>query len=635
MNILLVQLPIPKLNYGLKTGNIPLGAACLKQAAAKLPQFNIEILPESISSYIADSALINLIISKKPDMLGFTVFSWNVERSLYIAEQIKNKLNIQIIFGGPEITKDNALIKSDFVDYYVYGEGEQAFINLLINENLQNKKHLSCCSESIFKQSKSPYIDNLLEPGIENLMLLETQRGCPYKCGFCFYNKSRKSLAYKDINLVIEGVRWAVEKGIDELYILDPSLNVRPHLKEILKEIALINNSQQVSINSEIRAEWIDEELADLFLNAGFTGFEIGLQSTNKKALQIMRRPTDFSRFLKGANLLKEREILPRIDLIVGLPGDDLDGFSRSIGFVAENDLYDDVQVFPLSILPGTEFRQNSKELQIKYETTPPYTIIETPGFSQEDMLLSFDYAESLFDVTLFPFPHLDVAWKNVNLSKTKLNDVKILHGKETLISKIILDSYRPLGEIEKLADQLTFPYQVFVNSDVMDYEYISNILNILTIKNPFSPFELIFLTPYKFPDTDFILNESKIKRPHFLDNDLRYLFAKEGNRAILFTVISDKNRYYFSGEMKRQIFLWTNMNMPNAVELEELSGFDGIVIDNNAQVSVIKEWQNKFATSVCEMIPVSFADLSLQKNWLKLTAEDDFFQFDAIKQLY
>ena len=70
-------------------------------------------------------------------------------------------------------------------------------------------------------------------------------------------------------------------------------------------------------------------------------------------------------------NLLEKRGIVPAIDLIVGLPGDDLQGFSRSAGFVVENELQDDVQVFPLSVLPGTDFRLRSNELGLRFEKSP------------------------------------------------------------------------------------------------------------------------------------------------------------------------------------------------------------------------------------------------------------------------
>jgi hypothetical protein len=190
-------------------------------------------------------------------------------------------------------------------------------------------------------------------------------------------------------------------------------LNARPRLRRLLKQIIAINEKGKLAISSEIRAETIDAELADLFAAAGFSSFEIGLQSTNAAALRIMNRPTDLRRFVKGARLLKERDMLPRIDLIAGLPGDDLENFASSVDFVARNGLQDDVQIFPLAVLPGTDFRARHRQLGLRFESSPPYYVIETPTFSNEDLLLAFDYAEVRLDVGLFPFPHLDVSWRS------------------------------------------------------------------------------------------------------------------------------------------------------------------------------------------------------------------------------
>jgi len=624
--VLLLQLPVPRLNYGVQTGNIPLGAAYLKQAAGILPEVQVDILPQSIASYLGDAALIDIILARKPDIVGFTVYCWNLERSLYFAKKIKESYAAQIIFGGPEITADNPLIDSRHVDFYVYGEGEAVFLKLLQDQTFWKKRNAAEPAGAIFRKSPSPYLQNVLEPEIENVMLLETQRGCPYRCGYCYYNKSNAGLSFADEDYLLQGVKWALDYDVKELYLLDPSLNVRPGLKDLLKKISLINKGRRLEIISEIRAEAIDAEMADLFAAAGFSWFEIGLQSTNSRALEIMNRPTDIKRFAQGAKLVKERGIVPAIDLIVGLPGDDLQGFSRSVAFVAQNNLQDDIQVFPLSVLPGTDFRLNSNKLGLRFNKSPPYTLIESSEFSNEDMLLAFDYAEVRFDVVLYPMPDLDVSWKLGSDRMTATpQDLAVQIGKENYVAKLQLDSKRPLSELESLAKRLTHPYQVIIHSKLRDPDFIKKTLKVLSTINPFAPLEIIFLEPKGTPDTASFLSAVKLQRPHFLDQDLRYLFPREGNRAVLFSFVTQDTTRRFTGDMERQVFWWKNNRFPEMEDLAELSALDGILIDMARSVGEIEMWQDRFAGHAEDIPLISFADVLLQKRWLLLTMPDDY----------
>ena len=621
---LLIQLPIPHLNFGKQTGNIPLGAAYLKQAAAGLSSVRIDIIPESIVSYLGDAALIRYILNLKPEIVGFTGFSWNIERSLYLAAKIKAHYQPKIIFGGPEITPDNPLIPSPQVDAWVYGEGEQAFCKLLLDPACWEKKHVSESPGGIF--GSSPYLDDLLEPEIENMMLLETQRGCPYRCAFCYYNKSRNRQSYADDDALLSSIQWAADQHIRELYMLDPSLNIRPGLKSLLKKISKINKNGKLAIFSEIRAEAIDEELADLFVAAGFSWFEIGLQSTNQKALKIMQRPTDLQRFLRGAKLLKERNIVPQIDLIIGLPGDDIAGFGQSVDFVARHDIHDDVQVFPLAILPGTEFRHRSRELGLCFEDHPPYTCIESPGFSGEDMLMAFDIAEVRLDVVFHPLPDLDIAWlSGAPTGKTEPVDYSVLLGQDRYFSKVCLLSQRPESELQKLAQRLTQPYQIFIFQEVTGLRYIQKVLEILTSANPFVAFEIIFIEPVFYPDTAQLLTAIKLRRPHYLDNEQRFLFASPGNRAVLFTLVSTDPRARFYGQMERQVYRWQHANLPQREHLDSFSNLDGVLIDCAVSENDLMAWQDRFATRADELPAIGFSQISHQRRWLTLTASDEY----------
>ena len=407
---------------------------------------------------------------------------------------------------------------------------------------------------------------------------------------------------------------------------MDPSLNVRPGLKNLLKKISALNKDKRLALISEIRAEAVDAQLADLFAAAGFSWFEIGLQSTNPKALKIMNRPTRIRRFAQGAAHLKKRGIVPAIDLIVGLPGDDLQGFSQTVEFVIENDLQDDVQVFPLSVLPGTDFRLRSKELGLRFEKSPPYTLLENPTFCADDMLMAFDHAESRLDVVLYPMPDLDVSWKlGRKNTGADARDIAVKIGNQCYIAKVQLKDKRRASELAALAQRLTQPYQIFVHHGFSDPGAIQTAIKVLSAANPFTPFEIVFLEPRQLPQIASILSAVKLQRPHFLDQDLRYLFPREGNRAVLFTLVSRDSKRRFNREMQRQVFWWQKNRLPQMKDLAELSGLDGVLIDTAASDIELSKWQDRFAGRAADIPYISFADVRVQRRWLLLSMPDDY----------
>ncbi|MCU0559656.1 MAG: radical SAM protein [Desulfobacterales bacterium] len=626
--VLLLQLPIPRQNFGRRTGNIPLGAACLKQAARGLGGVEVEILPESLVSYLGDAALLALIRETSPDVVGFSVFSWNIERSLFLAEGLKAAGRPRIVFGGPEVTPDNPLVRSPHVDLLVYGEGERVFRRLLSDPGAWAQRQAAEAAADIFRSARSPYLDGLLEPDVERLMLLETQRGCPYRCGFCFYNKSRKGLSAAAPANVLQAVAWAAERRIGEVYLLDPCLNSRPDLAHLLAGLARLNPQKAIRFLSEIRAEAIDERLADLLAAAGFNWFEIGLQSTNPRALRIMNRPTRLDRFLKGAARLKQRGITPSIDLIIGLPGDDLGGFMRSVDFVADHGLIDDVQIFPLSVLPGTRFRRRRRELGLHFEPHPPYTVTATPAFGPEDFLLAYDYAETRLDTVFFPLPDLDLCWRQgAGRDFRKATDLWVRLGGRPCVAKLVLNRERPLAEICRLAKRLSQPYQVLIGPRVQAPGYIEAVLGVTTAENPFTPFEVAFFEPADIPPTARLLAALNLRRPHFLDGDLRFLFPQPGNRAVLFTLVSADRRPRFGRQMQRQVFWWRGPRLPSPKDLSDLSDLDGVLIDSAAPQRAVRAWQDEHGPAAAEEFNISFAEAQLQARWLLRISPDEYVE--------
>ena len=191
------------------------------------------------------------------------------------------------------------------------------------------------------------------------------------------------------------------------------------------------------------------------------------------------------------------------------------------------------MQVFPLAVLPGTDFRARSRALGLIFEPEPPYPVMATSSFSGENLLEAFDYAEARLDVNLYPMPGLDIAWRNPRKAGDRLTpDHYVRLGDRLGLSKLILESVRSMSELQELAQKLTHPYQVFIGPNLNDPAFTARALDVLTTANPFTPLEVVFIEPRDVPNTDKLLEAIRLKRPHFLDLDYRYLFPAPGNRS-------------------------------------------------------------------------------------------------------
>ena len=100
----------------LNVENIPLAAGYLKAMAYKqglLKDIDFEILDDVWPHFNSDKMLIDSIHSKAPDILAFSLYPWNLQRSLYIAQEAKKCLpHLRVVVGGPEVMYESAPVLS-------------------------------------------------------------------------------------------------------------------------------------------------------------------------------------------------------------------------------------------------------------------------------------------------------------------------------------------------------------------------------------------------------------------------------------------------------------------------------------------------------------------------------------------
>ena len=423
--VVLVQLPIPPAGVVPIQHNVPLAAGYLKLLARRRgleAAYRIELMPVALVNACGDRALVEAILARQPWMVGFTCYVWNIERTLWIAAQLKRRRpDVQIVLGGPEITADNAwVLEQGALDYAVLGEGEQTFVELL--SALEDHPHPPAPIPGLrllpdgpppsprtplarLDEISSPYLEGILDAADERVLFLETVRGCVFQCRFCYYPKSYDRVYAVSSERVLANLRHAAERGAQEVVILDPTLNQRPDFLDFLRLLVQGNPGRQFTYFAELRAEGIDAESADLLRKANFTEVEVGLQSVDRRTQELMGRPVNLKAVQRGVEAMLAAGIRVKVDLIIGLPGDTVDSVRRGLDYLSALRPACDAQVFQLSVLPGTSFRQDAQQLGLTFQPRPPYYVLGTPTLTIPQMVSLMEEAQEALDIEFDPLP--------------------------------------------------------------------------------------------------------------------------------------------------------------------------------------------------------------------------------------
>jgi Radical SAM superfamily/B12 binding domain len=424
-SILFVQLPIPPAGPSPIDGNVPLAAGYLilhARTRGLEQHFQFEILPPKICNYSSDLGIVQAIIEREPGIVGFSCYLWNIDRSLWIAAQLKRiRPDMVIVLGGPEITNDNAWVfGSGLVDFAVVGEGEQTFSELL--EAILAGEEARRLIPGLWRKTEpriplfrkplanldevsSPYLCGILNAADERMLLLETIRGCVFKCKFCYYPKSYDSLYFLSEEKIKANLKHAREAEVTEVILLDPTLNQRRDFDDFLRLLARENPGQRFTYFGELRSEGIKPETAKLLRAANFTEVEIGLQSVDPATQDLMDRRNNMKAFERGVSALLDAGIRVKVDLIIGLPGDTMASVRRGFDYLSSSKMFTSTQVFNLAILPGTAFRSEAEELGLQFQPRPPYYVLETPTLKTSDLYELMADAQDVFETEWDPFP--------------------------------------------------------------------------------------------------------------------------------------------------------------------------------------------------------------------------------------
>jgi hypothetical protein len=387
---------------------VPLASGYLKAyavARGRAGESDIRIAPSRLTRHGGDEAVLQWIAEAGASLIGFSVSLWNLQRSLFLARRIRKLLpSARVIIGGPEVADGQPVLEDPSVDACVIGEGEQAFA-LALHDLREGRPLRRLYKEEPLAELSAvpnPYLSGAMEREIDEPLYLETMRGCPYRCAYCCYGKAYPRVRTFPRPRIAEIFALALRTKAPEIYFMDPCFNFTPGWERTLQTIASLNTSG-IPLHTEIRLESITVERAALFAAAGFRSVEVGLQSVNERALRAVGRSWERAKFTAGARLLKEAGVTVKTGVILGLPEDTPEEFQETMEFLEEHDLAEDMEIYPLCVLPGTRLRDEAKSLGISFMDGPPYWVLSTPTMSQSDLIQAIRGVEESRGIEFFP----------------------------------------------------------------------------------------------------------------------------------------------------------------------------------------------------------------------------------------
>ena len=294
------------------------------------------------------------LYQKHPDILCFSCYIWNIEYIERVIREIHKLLpDVPIWLGGPEVSYDSreVLRRLPQVTGVMKGEGEVTFLEVLDHyhgkrDDLSKIPGLTYRNEDeIVETPWRPVMDlskfhlcmNILK--ILNIRSSTmNQAGAVFSCSYCL-SSIDKCLRFRNLSLVKKELQFFLDHKVPQVKFVDRTFNCRhDHAMEIWRYIKEHDNGI-TNFHFEVAADVLKDDEIELIsdMRPGLIQLEIGVQSTNIDTITEIHRKMDFKKVADIVTRINAgHNIHQHLDLIAGLPYEDLESFKQSFQDVYE-----------------------------------------------------------------------------------------------------------------------------------------------------------------------------------------------------------------------------------------------------------------------------------------------------------
>ena len=340
------------------------------------------------------------------DVVGFSLYVWNVRLSLAIAEELKRRQpGALIVCGGPQVpdravAAEAFLREHPYVDVICHGEGEAVFAGLLDRAGSRDfsdlpgvsfltsgggfETHPKALRIRDLEEIPSPYVTGMFDdlfaarPDDHWVMIWETNRGCPFSCAFCDWGSATNSKVFRfDIERLASEIAWMSERKIAFVWTADANFGALKRDLELAEQV--VDSYKRTGYPSSITVQstknateraYRIQKLLQMEMNA--FGVTLALQSVNDSTLEHINRANISSEMYRELQRRFAAEgVYTYTDLILGLPGESYDEFAAGVSQVIAGGQHNHIQLFNCSVLPNAEMGDPDYQARYGMEMRP------------------------------------------------------------------------------------------------------------------------------------------------------------------------------------------------------------------------------------------------------------------------
>lgn len=462
------------------------------------------------------------IYLEKPQVVCFSCYIWNITYVKELAEDLAKILpDICLWAGGPEVSYDGEKFLEEnlwfsgvmvgegeetfleLVQYYADGKGSQKDIKGIVYRDAAGIHHNGW--RKVMDLSRVPFAYENLECFKNRIIYYESSRGCPFSCSYCLSSVDKK-LRFRSLELVKKELQFFIDRKVPQVKFVDRTFNCkRSHAMAVWSYIREHDNGI-TNFHFEISADLLTEAELELMkeMRPGLIQLEIGVQSTNPKTIEAIRRTMDFKKLAGMVMQIHSfGNIHQHLDLIAGLPYEDYESFRRSF-----NDVYglkpQQLQLGFLKVLKGSYMKERAGEYVVVHKEKAPYEVLSTAWLDYAHILKlkmvesvvevyynsgqyqnTLDYALDFFEDAFSFYEELGCFYEKKGysaLSHSRLRRYEILleflaacpgADMETVARKMVLDLYLR----ERLKSRPSFAHsQKLYEKEVWEYRRMEKI---------------------------------------------------------------------------------------------------------------------------------------------------------------